>query len=131
MSHHHHHHHCPKSTGLTYLLWFFFGVFGVHRFYLQRYVSGFIYLFTLGIFGIGWLVDLFLIPSMVRHFNNHYFSEETVIVAPAPIIYQNQPYQPYQPQPQQYYAYGAPQVQQVQPVQPYQPQPAPYNPPAY
>ncbi|EGG22570.1 TM2 domain-containing protein [Cavenderia fasciculata] len=129
---HHHHHHHPKSTGVAYLLWFFLGVFGAHRFYLQRYTSGFIWLFTCGVFGIGWLVDLFILAGMVRHFNNHYFSDPTVIVAPAPIVYQNQPYQPqaygaYQPQP--YYA--APPS-----VQPYQPQP--YNatggsnpPPAY
>ncbi|GAM21899.1 hypothetical protein SAMD00019534_050740 [Acytostelium subglobosum LB1] len=123
----HHHHHC-KSTGVAYLLWLFLGLFGVHRFYLHRYASGFIYLFTAGIFGIGWLLDLFLIPSMVRHFNNHHFSDETIIVAPAPIIYHNQPYQPVAYQPQPYYAYG----QQPQMVQPIQPQPMPYQPqPAY
>eukprot|EP01133_Synstelium_polycarpum_P008472 gene8472-9964_t len=127
--------HPPKSIGLAYFLWFFLGIFGVHRFYLQRNVSAFIYLFTLGLFGIGWLVDLFLLPSMVRHFNNHYFSDPTVIVAPTPIIYQNQPYlpQPYPYQPAQYQPYAQPPPM----VQPYAPQPnnsygsAPYNPPAY
>lgn len=44
-----------RSVAVAYCLWFFLGVFGIHRFYLDRNVSGIIYLFTLGIFGIGWL----------------------------------------------------------------------------
>ena len=39
---------------------------GAHRFYFGRPVSGTIYFFTLGIFLIGWIVDLFLIPGMDR-----------------------------------------------------------------
>ena len=39
---------------------------GCHRFYYGRPVSGTIYFFTLGLLGIGWLVDLFLIPGMDR-----------------------------------------------------------------
>ena len=48
-----------------YLLWLF-GFTGAHRFYYGRPVSGTIYFFTLGLFLIGWLVDLFLIPGMDR-----------------------------------------------------------------
>ena len=33
-----------KSVIVTYLLWFFLGMFGVHRFYLGKWVSGFILL---------------------------------------------------------------------------------------
>jgi TM2 domain-containing membrane protein YozV len=47
------------------LLWLF-GFTGAHRFYYGRPVSGTIYFFTLGLFLIGWLVDLFLIPGMDR-----------------------------------------------------------------
>jgi TM2 domain-containing membrane protein YozV len=50
---------------IGYLLWLF-GFTGSHRFYYGRPVSGTIYFFTLGLFFIGWLVDLFLIPSMDR-----------------------------------------------------------------
>jgi len=39
---------------------------GAHRFYYGRPVSGTIYFFTLGLLFIGWIVDLFLIPSMDR-----------------------------------------------------------------
>lgn len=52
-----------KTVG--YLLWIF-GFLGSHRFYYGRPISGTIWFFTLGLLGIGWLVDLFLIPSMDR-----------------------------------------------------------------
>ncbi|MAT82632.1 MAG: hypothetical protein CMJ29_13430 [Phycisphaerae bacterium] len=55
-----------RSTPVAYLLWFFFGLLGVHRFYLGRPISGVIYLLTGGVFLIGWILDLILIPGMVR-----------------------------------------------------------------
>jgi TM2 domain-containing membrane protein YozV len=54
-----------KSTAVAYLLWFFFSVLGIHRFYLGRPVSGILFLFTFGGFGLWWFLDLFLIPGMV------------------------------------------------------------------
>ena len=53
------------SLLIGYLLWIF-GFLGAHRFYYGRPVSGTIWLCTLGLLGIGWLVDLFLIPGMDR-----------------------------------------------------------------
>ncbi len=53
-----------KSIG--YLLWLF-GFTGSHRFYYGKPISGTVYFFTLGLLGIGWLIDLFLIPSMDRN----------------------------------------------------------------
>ena len=50
---------------IGYLLWIF-GFLGAHRFYYGKSISGTIYFFTLGLLGIGWLIDLFLIPSMDR-----------------------------------------------------------------
>ncbi len=52
-----------KSIG--YILWIF-GFTGAHRFYYGRPVTGTIWFFTLGLLGIGWLIDLFLIPLMDR-----------------------------------------------------------------
>ncbi|HOW49738.1 MAG TPA: NINE protein [Rubrivivax sp.] len=50
---------------IGYLLWIF-GFTGSHRFYYGRPVTGTIWFFTLGLLGIGWLIDLFLIPGMDR-----------------------------------------------------------------
>ena len=50
---------------IGYLIWIF-GFLGAHRFYYGKPISGTIYFFTLGLLLIGWLVDLFLIPSMAR-----------------------------------------------------------------
>ena len=46
-----------------YILWLF-GFLGAHRFYYGKPVTGTIYFFTFGLLGIGWIIDLFLIPSM-------------------------------------------------------------------
>ena len=56
------------SKILGYILWIF-GFTGAHRFYYGRPVSGTIWFFTLGLLGIGWLIDLFLIPGMDREAN--------------------------------------------------------------
>lgn len=53
------------SKTVGYLLWIF-GFFGAHRFYYGRRVSGIIWMLTFGLFLIGWIVDLFLIPKMDR-----------------------------------------------------------------
>lgn len=53
------------SLAIGYIIWIF-GFLGSHRFYYGKPISGTIYFFTLGIFFIGWIVDLFLIPSMER-----------------------------------------------------------------
>ena len=59
----------PKDVGVAYLFWFFFGVFGVHHFYLGKTVRGVVWLLTGGLLGIGLLVDLFTLPSQVRAVN--------------------------------------------------------------
>jgi len=53
----------------AYVLHFPFGILGFHYFYLERDVWGLIYMFTLGLFGIGWLVDLFRMPWLVSGAN--------------------------------------------------------------
>lgn len=64
-----------KSVGIAYLLWFFLGGFGVHRFYSGHTKSAVLQM-VLCISVIGWLVlapwliiDLFLIPGLVRERN--------------------------------------------------------------
>jgi len=51
------------SLAVGYLLWIF-GFLGAHRFYYGKPVSGTIYFFTFGLFLIGWLVDLILMPML-------------------------------------------------------------------
>lgn len=48
----------PKNKWISFLLCLFFGVFGAHKFYEGKFGMGLIYLFTVGIFGIGWIIDL-------------------------------------------------------------------------
>ena len=64
------------STFLGYIFWIF-GFIGLHRFYYGKPISGAIWALTLGLFFIGWIVDLFLIPDMaddarVRFTGGHY-----------------------------------------------------------
>lgn len=53
------------NLAIGYLIWIF-GFMGAHRFYYGRPISGTIWFFTLGLLFIGWIIDLFLIPSMDR-----------------------------------------------------------------
>jgi TM2 domain-containing membrane protein YozV len=59
------------SKLMGYLLWIF-GFIGAHRFYYGRQISGTLYFFTLGLLLVGWIVDLFLIPSMDRAADRKY-----------------------------------------------------------
>jgi len=75
-----------KTALIAYLLWFFAGYLGAHRFYLGRIVSGLIMLVLfllscvgmlilvgfigLAVIGLWWLIDGFLIPGMISGANN-------------------------------------------------------------
>lgn len=61
------------SLLLGYVLWIF-GFMGAHRFYYGRQISGTIWFFTLGLFFVGWIIDLFLIPGMDRDADIRYRS---------------------------------------------------------
>lgn len=79
-----------KSVGVAYLLWFFFGYFGGHRFYLQRTGSAVVMLLIflisipltfvligyigIAIVAIWYVVDAFLIPGITRDYNNRLIS---------------------------------------------------------
>lgn len=59
------------SLAVGYLLWLF-GFTGAHRFYFGKPISGTIWFFTLGLLGIGWLIDLFLMPGLERSAESRY-----------------------------------------------------------
>ncbi len=68
----------PSSThslAVGYICWLF-GFTGAHRFYFGRPVTGTIWFFTFGLLGIGWIVDLFLMPSL------HASAEQTYCEGP-------------------------------------------------
>ncbi|XP_072166154.1 uncharacterized protein [Diadema setosum] len=53
----------------AYMLAVPFGFLGFHHFYMKRYAWGFFYLFTLGLCGVGWIGDLYRLPSLVEREN--------------------------------------------------------------
>jgi TM2 domain-containing membrane protein YozV len=56
----------PRETHsilIGYVCWLF-GFTGAHRFYYGKQITGTIWFFTLGLLGLGWFIDLFLIPGM-------------------------------------------------------------------
>lgn len=51
----------PKSKTTTFLLAFFLGSFGVHRFYVGKPLTGLLQMFTLGGFFIWVWIDIIII----------------------------------------------------------------------
>lgn len=58
-----------KSLRLAYVFLLPYGIFGAHRFYLKQRLLGWVWLCTCGCFLLGVLVDIFLLPRMVRRHN--------------------------------------------------------------
>eukprot|EP00163_Fabomonas_tropica_P001119 TRINITY_DN10851_c0_g1_i1.p1 TRINITY_DN10851_c0_g1~~TRINITY_DN10851_c0_g1_i1.p1 ORF type:complete len:368 (+),score=37.66 TRINITY_DN10851_c0_g1_i1:30-1106(+) len=97
----------PSGTWLntnfdTYMMWFPFGLVGLHHFYLRRPLFGALYMVSFGLFGLGWLADLFRIPSLVREANrraaerNMLYQEHTPLSAGTGYVpYQYSRAQPY------------------------------------
>lgn len=61
-----------KSTFWAYVLWLFGGLVGAHHVYLERDAHAFVYFSTFGGYlGLGWLRDVFRIPSYVADANEN------------------------------------------------------------
>lgn len=50
-----------KTTAL--ILCILLGYFGIHQFYAGKVGMGILYLFTMGLFGIGWIIDIIMIAT--------------------------------------------------------------------
>lgn len=59
-----------RRIGISYGLWAFgfFGIGGLHRFYNGKIFSGLLWFFTYNLFGVGQILDLFLIPTMAEEY---------------------------------------------------------------
>ena len=70
-----------KSKKTALLLCIFLGMFGAHQYYVGKIGKGILYTCTFGIFGFGWIIDIFkialeasaIIPGLHSVSNNQNF----------------------------------------------------------
>lgn len=58
-----------KSKSTMFLLWLCLGLWGGHRFYVEKTGSAILYIFTSGFCLVGWALDFFKLGSMVDEYN--------------------------------------------------------------
>ncbi len=59
----------PLDYTLAWIFLTFLGIFGIHRFYMGKWITGIIYLLTGGLLGIGLLYDLWTLNGQVSEMN--------------------------------------------------------------
>ncbi|MCH7741756.1 MAG: TM2 domain-containing protein [Proteobacteria bacterium] len=65
-----------RNLTTAYILWLTLGLIGAHKLYLRRPLMALLYLFTLGLFLIGWVVDLFTMAEQVDDCNDRIYENE-------------------------------------------------------
>lgn len=60
----------PIDYNVAWLLLTFLGIFGVHRMYMRKWISGFIYLLTGGLFLVGYIYDYWTLNDQVTLINS-------------------------------------------------------------
>ncbi len=58
------------NYNVTWILLTFLGLFGIHRFYMGKWITGLIYLCTLGILGIGYIYDYWTLNDQITVINS-------------------------------------------------------------
>ncbi len=59
----------PYNYNVAWILLTFFGMFGIHRFYLGKWFTGIIWLLTGGFFLLGWLYDFLNLNEIISEQN--------------------------------------------------------------
>lgn len=59
----------PIDYNIAWLLLVFLGLFGVHRFYMGKIGTGILYLLTLGVFGLGYIYDMWTLNEQITLIN--------------------------------------------------------------
>jgi TM2 domain-containing membrane protein YozV len=61
---------------VAWILLTFLGLLGIHRMYMGKWLSGILYLFTLGIFGMGYIYDYWTINDQISVINGQHRSRQ-------------------------------------------------------
>jgi TM2 domain-containing membrane protein YozV/predicted transcriptional regulator len=77
----------PNKVSNAYIFWLgcLLQLHGLHRIYNGKIGTGLLWLSTFGLFGIGQLVDLFLIPNMVDDYNTKLKARMGISAAGVPL----------------------------------------------
>lgn len=59
----------PIDYTLAWLLLVFLGLFGVHRMYMGKWITGIVYLLTAGLFGLGYIFDMWTLNDQITLIN--------------------------------------------------------------
>lgn len=65
----HHYTTGPKDYTIAWILLTFLGIFGIHRFYLEKWITGILYLLTGGLFLLGVLYDFWTLNGQIDEAN--------------------------------------------------------------
>lgn len=59
----------PVNYTAAWVLLTFLGLLGIHRFYMGKWLTGLVYLLSGGIFGLGYLYDLWTLNTQISEIN--------------------------------------------------------------